>query len=379
MEFSQEVYHLIVKHVGTRSDLLSLCVVSKRFQKEAERALYNTLQLRGKTRTVSICDVLSYTPRLAFLVEALSIFVDSGNEHQDDEASGGSETCSESSYSDEFWSKVAAALRQTVKMRFFSVYLERVEDTSLSWILDGCTFQLHTFHSDFEWDSHLETFLDSQIVLRDLYVADYRNLGSSDTSHVAMDNTRPSLPALSVLECTFCEAAVALVPGRPVLRLKTCFSKTKAEEKRAELRELLANLRHSQKPLRALDLADESYRSNFTLELITSIDRTFSGRCELRYLGTLVFPVDAKERVDFYSRLMRLPRLRCVELEVTEWDPPPMTSAALRALTYELRIYCPRIDRVVYVHDFDRVVMKVVDSICTLDSEAVAENFWREI
>ena len=56
-----------------------------------------------------------------------------------------------------------------------------------------------------------------------------------------------------------------------------------------------------------------------------------------------------------------------------------MTPAALRALTYELRIYCPQVDRVVYVYDFDRVVMKVVDNLCVLDHEAAAESLWREL
>ena len=76
---------------------------------------------------------------------------------------------------------------------------------------------------------------------------------------------------------------------------------------------------------------------------------------------------------------MRLPHLQCLELEVTEWDPPPMTPAALRSLTYELRIYCPKVDRVVYVYDFDRVTMKLVDGLCVLDNETAAESLWREI
>ncbi len=76
---------------------------------------------------------------------------------------------------------------------------------------------------------------------------------------------------------------------------------------------------------------------------------------------------------------MRLHRLQCVELEVSEWDPPPMTPAALRALTFELRIYCPTVSRVIFVYDFDRVVMKVTNNICVLDHEASADILWREV
>lgn len=75
---------------------------------------------------------------------------------------------------------------------------------------------------------------------------------------------------------------------------------------------------------------------------------------------------------------MHFPRLHCVELEVSEWDPAPKTQAALRALTFELRIYCPSISAVVFVYDFDRVVTRVTDNICILDNDAVVDTLWRE-
>lgn len=76
---------------------------------------------------------------------------------------------------------------------------------------------------------------------------------------------------------------------------------------------------------------------------------------------------------------MRLPRLQCVELEVSDWEPAPMTPAALRALTYELRLYCPTITRVIFVYDLDRVVMRMADYRCVLEHEANPELLWREI
>ena len=83
--------------------------------------------------------------------------------------------------------------------------------------------------------------------------------------------------------------------------------------------------------------------------------------------------------MEFYGRLMRFPKLRCVELEVSEWEPPPMTPAALRALTYELRIYCPSISRVVFVYEFDRALMEVEpDGACALDPDAITDTLWRE-
>ncbi len=76
---------------------------------------------------------------------------------------------------------------------------------------------------------------------------------------------------------------------------------------------------------------------------------------------------------------MRLSRLQCVEVEVSDWAPAPTTPAALRALTFELRLYCPSVSRVVYVCDFDRVVMKVMNSRCFLDEEVNTDTLWREV
>ena len=76
---------------------------------------------------------------------------------------------------------------------------------------------------------------------------------------------------------------------------------------------------------------------------------------------------------------MKFAHLQCVELDVSEWDPAPMSPAALRSLTFELRIYCPTVTKVVFVYDFDRAVTKVADNMCVLDSEAMPETFWREV
>lgn len=76
---------------------------------------------------------------------------------------------------------------------------------------------------------------------------------------------------------------------------------------------------------------------------------------------------------------MRLHRLQCIEVEVSDWEPPPTSVAALRALTLELRIYCPSISRVVFVHNFDRTVMRMVDSLCVVDGEVNTDTLWRDI
>ncbi|KAG6822558.1 hypothetical protein H0H93_005313, partial [Arthromyces matolae] len=62
-------------------------------------------------------------------------------------------------------------------------------------------------------------------------------------------------------------------------------------------------------------------------------------------------------RLNFYALLMQLPRLRCIEVEVSEWVPAPTSPAALRALASELRLYNPNVTRVVFVKDFERTVV----------------------
>lgn len=75
---------------------------------------------------------------------------------------------------------------------------------------------------------------------------------------------------------------------------------------------------------------------------------------------------------------MRLPRIQCVEVEISDWVPPPSTPPAFRALASEMRLYTPSVTRVVFVHDFDRTVVTVVDGVCRMDSDTTCDLLWRE-
>lgn len=82
--------------------------------------------------------------------------------------------------------------------------------------------------------------------------------------------------------------------------------------------------------------------------------------------------------------LRGLPRIECVEVEVTDWNPPPMSFPALRAITNELRLYCRTVRRVVFVCDFERVVITASDDGaggCVLEEEhgGPADVIWREV
>jgi hypothetical protein len=97
------------------------------------------------------------------------------------------------------------------------------------------------------------------------------------------------------LECTFTEAAATLVPGRPVTRLKTCFSSASIPAKRTELSSLVSKLSLSTRPLRTLDIADSSYTEEFSMEILRGIALHLPIVEALRYLGTLVLPIGGRQ------------------------------------------------------------------------------------
>ncbi|KAI8986256.1 hypothetical protein BD414DRAFT_416677, partial [Trametes punicea] len=366
MALPPDACRLIVTYVAdSRSTLVSLCTVSKQFQNAAERALYSKLELKGYSFTVAVCEVLARVPRLAILVISLSVY------GEDEDSDDGSEE--DEDPPDDYWNTLASALKCTTRLRALSFYFSGGGQPETAWILEGCSFQLRTFHCDLSWDAHLQSFLATQSRLSDLYLADYQPLAITP-----IISTPAFLPKLAILECTFSEAATALVPDRPVCRIKTCFTHSKLEEKRTELQILAASLRQSKKRLRALDIADSSYDTGFSLELLARIANDPALCSELRYLGTLVLPVEGQQRLEFYGYLIRLPQLRCIEVDVSEWDPPPTHAAALRALTHELRLYCPSVASVVFVYDFDRYLVRMEGHLAVYDEDGVTDHIWRE-
>lgn len=78
---------------------------------------------------------------------------------------------------------------------------------------------------------------------------------------------------------------------------------------------------------------------------------------------------------------MRLPLLHTLELEITEWEPPPSTTEAFRALAKELRLYCPTVGSIVFVLDFERTLVTIKDGFFTVEISigTGADLLWREV
>ena len=298
MELSREAYQLIVQHVNSRSDLYALTLTSRSFQRAAERALYNTLVLSDPSVAVNICRTLSSNPRIAPLVDALTIFTSPHDEDDSDNDHG-------TELPDGYLDSIESALAQTTRLRHLNIHANG--ETTFAWVLRGAKFKLESFYCDLSWDRDLVNFLNSQDRLRDLYLSDFPPPSPSSIhdeasapSTSASTNTlavRPdALPALSILECSFIDAIAALVPDRPVTYVKTCFSREDVPGKTEELRKLAASLQRSSKRVRSLDLADASYTEDFSLTVLGTMQRHLP---ELRYFGTLVLPVGLEVRVSY--------------------------------------------------------------------------------
>ncbi|KAF8648976.1 hypothetical protein AX16_006090 [Volvariella volvacea WC 439] len=340
MDLSLEAYRNIVNHVGSRADIVALCGVSRGFKYVAERALYNTLYMRNYDQTMALCRTLADTPRLAVLVEALTIYAldggsnggsgdgeNSEDDKEDDDDDGSTSASADEGQEDSkrepqampdnYWDTISRALQQTTQLRYLNIHVNSTS-TSNAWILSGCTFQLRSFHCDLDWDRHLVGFLRGQKLLDDLYILDYNDsLGldsslpvdavpatatSSAAAHttattVALSSSSDDtlLPTLSTLECTFTEAANVLVPSRPITHLKTCLSRPNEDAKRTELKTLFGSIKNSTRRLVALDIADSAYDAAFSMELLELVVGVAATREELRYLGTLVLPIGGTE------------------------------------------------------------------------------------
>lgn len=236
-----------------------------------------------------MCSLFARKPRLAGIVEELTLSIGNGD---DSDGRSQTEVCLQSN----FWPTVSEALHHMTRLLFLNVHVDNAGDVAQAWILNGTVFRLRGFRCDLQWDAHLVSFLNTQTDINDLYIADYsipEDVGQTSTS-VSSSLEPGALPKLSTLECTFAEAAFALIPHRPISRLKTCFSKTRLPEKRKELSFLFSKLTETTHSLRSLDIADSSYSDSFSMELLASISKLQNRVRDLRYLGTLVLPIDGR-------------------------------------------------------------------------------------
>jgi hypothetical protein len=293
MELPPHVYSSIARHIERRADLCTLCLVSNSFRVATERELYRSLDVKEFSAIIMLCNLLSEKPRLSQLVLEFTISLNEEGLYDD---GINYQTPGLFSPPSDYIASISKALQRTTNLRSLYVHLSRGIPLKYAWILSNCCFRLHTFHCDFAWDEHLVSFLSTQHLLADLHISDF-NEDIPENVSINAHSLRQArtIPNLSTLNCTFTGAVGALAPGRPVTRVKTCFSSTGLKAKRVELALLIANLRLSTNPLHSLLLADESYTTAFSLELLSSLVKAFGPIPQLRFVGPLVLPVDGRQ------------------------------------------------------------------------------------
>lgn len=388
-----EACQLVVRYASSRADLCSLCAVSKTFRTAAERALYNTLFLVGSNSTTqSLCHTLITQLRLAHLVGAITIHIPptGGSTDSTDELPATTVT-------NDFWANVSRALHNATFLRHLNIHINDDSDTAMAWIFQRCTFKLFTFHCDLQWDAHLISFLNRQDTITDLYILNY-TANPSDSSSSA-DHAETSLvpsaiaeatqvqkgvmPCLALLECTSIEAAAFMIPGRAITRLKTSISQPNLTGKLAEISTLFENVPLAKRRLRSLYVADDFHSWTSSQAILTHAMSALPVLHRLRYIGVLVLPIGGQERLMLYGVLRKLPKLQCLELDITAWDPPPATLRAYRALSKELALYCKIVDCIVFVQDDDRTVMIQEHHRAVpywdVDADMNTDTLWRDV
>jgi hypothetical protein len=284
MRFSREICSLVISHLShlnNRADIASLCRVSRLFRSVAELALYNSLSfLRHPARVVlALSKTLSAQPRLARLVDAITIQVSEDDNDEMDE--------------DGYWDAVKGALQTTTKLRFLNVRAPRASPISLSWVLADSPFSLRSLHYELEWDAGLAKFLSTQVELRDLYLMNY------DPSHPLPCDPR-LLPNLTTFESPSIQATTSLIPHRPITHLKTQFTSRQHHEKSEALARFCASLQKTAGPILSLEICDPTPTEAFTLDFLAYIVDSLDKAVNFRYLGQLVLPIDG-QYVSFLS------------------------------------------------------------------------------
>ncbi|TFK47018.1 hypothetical protein OE88DRAFT_1637413 [Heliocybe sulcata] len=253
-----ELYHEIFGHVKSRRDLCSLIRISRFHQPLVARFLYHTVELsKYSEHTEQFCKAILRTPYYGGLVVSLTIH---GDNHYP--VSLPDLECFR------LWCNVACALRRLTRLE--TLHLVRLPQV-YTWILKKCSFslkELHCGHNKF--DSDLLSFLNTQQRLSSIHwvVPDIcPSRGRPPPSFPKTLLAKKALPALEKLVTNCPSLAVALVPGRPVHRLRI-LSETVDETLTSTIASSTAPLLclETHTPLSGTLLSDDTLRSLATLK-----------------------------------------------------------------------------------------------------------------
>ncbi|KAG8816666.1 hypothetical protein FRC17_000225 [Serendipita sp. 399] len=243
-----ELYRQIVQYVASPHDLCTLARVSRSFQAEAERVLYQSLDLRHHIKTLWRCETLATQPRLARYVRKLSIIIDQYTPLD----------------------SIARALQACRNLR--SLTLRGAPWSDYSRVLDAVSStEIRELTCHARGEAGVVRFLERQRCLE---------LVDLEAHAFDMDNLSPQA-AVTLQSFTGCLITAAkLVPGRPVRQLTLISDMANDATIRA-----VSRLAEGQGDIQALDIRMGVLRNPISWTILESVLTSLRG---LRFLAPII-------------------------------------------------------------------------------------------
>lgn len=215
----------ILDHVD-RSDLHTLCQINHLFSQYATNSLYRDIVVAD---SISVCETLNRCSHLAVKVQRFELC------HLTPRRGRPS-----SHYTIIRMTLPGLRNLQTLSLR---------GQGEFSWILQQCTFQIHTFICDLTCDDGLVKFLNSQISISTLELHGMPYWGKTSGGQIIDSGALPKLSKIATNEVWISK----LVPGRPLNDIVFF-------ERRLQNSGNMKFLAASTSPLQSLTLSDEMLR-----------------------------------------------------------------------------------------------------------------------
>ncbi|KZT29560.1 hypothetical protein NEOLEDRAFT_1166994 [Neolentinus lepideus HHB14362 ss-1] len=311
-----EIYQEIIGHITSKSDLLSLSLISRAVQALAEIYIYRTIESRRRSRTEAFCQLVVRRPRIGPFVRSLTIANDERH-------------TSYPARVPQFWDTIARALRRMPQLEVLRVHDGFMNPNAR--ILERCTFSLRELSCDFAFNDDFVAFLDTQPRLTSIDWADNDNSARARNYFTNFSVKSPfpgSLPELRMLHTDSVGMAMTLVPGRPVTHLWV------SNEAKAAVEEFITAMGSSTGPLLSLRMGFPFHKA-LIVQYLLALGEYAPG---IRSLGFLR-PFTSND-LEIVNALAAFKDLHTLVL----WST--VTSETLRSLEYA----CPSLKTVACLH-----------------------------
>jgi hypothetical protein len=196
--------YIIEEDVVSINDLCSASRACRAFQFEAERLLYELIQVESLADIVVWCKRIIACPRFGPHVYQFDFGSDAPSFQQDIHLT---------LFRQSFFSTLSRALKLMTRIRILRLPRLFGGKVSCGHLFGGCTFKIVNFYSHFPFDDFLVAFLEQQEEI-DVF-EDLSDIGSSKDIRALLHGILPNLSTLTTSGGDSCH----LVPGRPITHL----------------------------------------------------------------------------------------------------------------------------------------------------------------